>query len=116
MLAAQWIKIFKEQAFVGRCGDAGADFGSMIIAARQVKNLMRLCFLMERKYAPYSKWFGTAFAGLDCAKELNPIFKEVLQARYRPVPRHQTTHSAGARIRLIFILSLSLRLRHNAPG
>ncbi len=81
MLAAQWIKIFEEQAFVGRCGYVGDELGSMVIAARQIKNLMRLCFLIERKYAPYSKWFGTAFSRLDRAPELDPIFKEVLQAR-----------------------------------
>ncbi len=80
MLAAQWIKIFEEQAFVGRCGNVGDELGSMIIAARQVKNLMRLCFLIERKYAPYSKWFGTAFSHLACASELSPIFTQVLQA------------------------------------
>ncbi len=80
MLAAQWIKIFEEQSFVGRCGDVGDDLGSRLIAARQVKNLMKLCFLMERKYAPYSKWLGTAFSRLACASELSPIFKEVLQA------------------------------------
>jgi hypothetical protein len=80
MLAAQWTKIFEEQAFVGRCGYAGDELGSMIIAARQVKNLMSLCFMMERKYAPYSKWFGTAFSRLNCAPTLIPIFKEVLQA------------------------------------
>jgi hypothetical protein len=77
-LAAQWIKIFEEREFVGRCGDVGDELGSMVIAARQVKNLMRLCFLMERKYAPYSKWFGTAFSRLECAAELSPIFTEVL--------------------------------------
>ena len=33
---------------------------------------------MERKYAPYSKWFGTAFSRLECAAELGPIFREVL--------------------------------------
>jgi Domain of unknown function (DUF4037) len=77
-LAAQWIKIFEEREFVSRCGDVGDELGSMVIAARQVKNLMRLCFLMERKYAPYSKWFGTAFSRLDCAAELSPIFKDVL--------------------------------------
>ncbi len=81
MLATQWMKIFEEQAFVGRCGDVGDELGSMIIAARQVKNLMKLCFLMERKYAPYSKWFGTAFSRLNCAQELAPIFREVLQAK-----------------------------------
>ena len=77
-LAAQWIKIFEEREFVGRCGDVGDELGSMVIAARQVKNLMRLCFLMERNYAPYSKWFGTAFSQLECAPELSPIFREVL--------------------------------------
>ncbi len=79
-LAAQWIKIFEDREFVSRCGDVGDELGSMVIAARQVKNLMRLCFLMERKYAPYTKWFGTAFAQLDCAPELGPIFRDVLSS------------------------------------
>jgi hypothetical protein len=81
MLAAQWEKISEEQAFVGRCGYVGDELGSMLIAARQVKNLMRLCFLMERRYAPYSKWFGTAFNRLACARELHPILMQVLQAQ-----------------------------------
>ena len=81
MLAAQWEKISEEEAFVGRCGYVGDELGSMLIAARQVKNLMRLCFLMERKYAPYSKWFGTAFNRLVCAGQLTPIFMQVLQSR-----------------------------------
>ena len=81
MLAAQWIKIFEEQAFVGRCGYAGDELGSMVIAARQVKNLMRLCFLIERKYASYSKWFGTAFSRLDCAQQLSPILTQILQSK-----------------------------------
>lgn len=81
MLAAQWVKIFETQAFVGRCGFVRDELGSTIIAARQVKNLMRLCFLIERKYAPYSKWFGTAFSQLNCAQELSPIFTHVLQAK-----------------------------------
>jgi hypothetical protein len=80
MLAAQWEKIFEEQVFVGRCGYVGDELGSMVIAARQVRDLMKLCFLMERKYAPYSKWFGTAFGRLDCAGELGPIFRQVLHA------------------------------------
>lgn len=81
MLAAQWEKISEEQAFVGRCGYVGDELGSTLIAARQVRNLMKLCFLMERRYAPYSKWFGTAFGQLACAQELSPIFMQVLQSR-----------------------------------
>jgi len=80
ILATQWTKIFEEQAFVGRCGSVGDELGSMVIAARQVKNLMHLCFMMERKFAPYGKWFGTAFSRLDCAPKLSLLFKEVLQA------------------------------------
>ena len=79
-LAAQWIKIFEDREFVSRCGDVGDELGSMLIAARQVNRLMRLCFLMERRYAPYTKWFGTAFSELECAPELGPVFSDVLSS------------------------------------
>lgn len=78
LVASQWTKISQEEAFVGRCGDVGDELGSQIVAARIVRELMKLCFLLEKKYAPYSKWFGTAFAKLNCAKELSPILKKVL--------------------------------------
>jgi len=80
LLACQWKKIFDEEVFVGRTGYVGDELGSMIIAARMIKNLMRLCFLMEKKYAPYSKWFGTAFSRLKCSRHLGPVFEEVLVA------------------------------------
>ncbi len=80
LLACQWKKIAEEEAFVGRAGFVGDELGSAIVATRIVKSLLRICFLMERKYAPYSKWFGTAFSRLDCGKELTPIFREVLRA------------------------------------
>ena len=35
---------------------------------------------MERQYAPYSKWFGTAFARLECADRLLPDIDGVLRA------------------------------------
>jgi hypothetical protein len=65
---------------MARCGDAGDELGSRLIAARMVVELIRLCFLMERQYAPYSKWLGTAFAQLDCAEPLAPIFDQILCA------------------------------------
>jgi hypothetical protein len=80
LLACQWKKIADEEAFVGRAGYAGDELGSMVIAARLVRNLMQLCFLIERKYAPYSKWFGTAFFRLKCSQELSPVFQEALIA------------------------------------
>jgi len=79
-LAAQWQRISQEEAFVGRCGDVGDDLGSRIVAARLVRDAMRLCFLLERRYAPYSKWFGTAFNRLECAGRLGPRLTAVLAA------------------------------------
>ncbi|MFN2225339.1 MAG: DUF4037 domain-containing protein [Anaerolineae bacterium] len=80
LLAAQWRRIAQEEAFMGRCGQVGDELGSRLVAARLVRDLMRLCFLMERRYAPYLKWFGSAFARLDCAAQLLPIFSRVLRA------------------------------------
>jgi hypothetical protein len=80
LLAAGWARIGQEEAFVGRAGDLNDELGSQIIAARLVCDMMRLCFLMERVYAPYPKWFGTAFARLRCGRMLNPIFRRALLA------------------------------------
>lgn len=80
MLAAQWRRISQEEPFMARCGDVGDEIGSRLIAARLVHDLMLLCFLMERTYAPYSKWFGTAFARLRCAAQLTPIFTAITGA------------------------------------
>jgi hypothetical protein len=80
MLGSQWQRISQEEAFVGRCGDTGDELGSHVIAARLVRDLMRLCFLMEKRYSPYPKWYGTAFAKLACAERLTPIFQSVMDA------------------------------------
>jgi hypothetical protein len=80
LLACAWRRVDQEEPFGGRCGDVGDELGSRIIAARLVRDLMRLCFLMERVYAPYPKWFGTGFSRLRCAPTLTPIFQRVLSA------------------------------------
>lgn len=80
LLASQWAKISQEEPFVGRTGDVGDELGSQILAARLVREIMKLCFLMEKQYAPYIKWFGTAFSRLSCAKKLEPIFQKVMHS------------------------------------
>jgi len=42
---------------------------------------MKLAFLMERQYAPYSKWMGTAFGRLKIGRKLAPVLQGVLAAR-----------------------------------
>ncbi len=81
LLASQWGRIAQEEAFMGRCGDVGDELGSQLVAARIVKELMRLCFFMEKRYVPYTKWFGTAFSHLRSALDLAPLLREVLLAR-----------------------------------
>ncbi len=80
LLAAQWGRIAEEEAFVGRVGDVGDELGSRVVAARLVHAVMKLAFLLERRYAPYSKWFGSAFARLACAPALAPHLAAALAA------------------------------------
>jgi len=80
LLAAGWARIGQEEHLMGRAGSVGDDVGAALIAARLVRDVMRLCFLMERQYAPYPKWFGTAFSRLACAEELLPHLRRTLHA------------------------------------
>jgi hypothetical protein len=60
VLACQWQRISQEEVFVGRCGDVGEEFGSAVVAARLVHDLMRLSLLMDHGYPPNSNWLGSA--------------------------------------------------------
>ncbi len=80
LLGCQWRRIDQEEPFVGRAGEASDDLGSAVVAARLVRDLMRLCFLIERQYAPYSKWLGTAFSRLRCGSTLAPMLRAALAA------------------------------------
>jgi uncharacterized protein DUF4037 len=64
VLACQWQRISQEEAFPGRCAEVGDDLGSVVVTARLARDLMRLAMLMRRRYPPYSKWLGSAFARL----------------------------------------------------
>ncbi|UVI29392.1 DUF4037 domain-containing protein [Paenibacillus spongiae] len=72
LLASCWKRIGQEEHLMLRAGYAGDELGSAIIASRLVRDIMSLCFLMERQYAPYPKWFGMAFKQLKCSDELMP--------------------------------------------
>jgi hypothetical protein len=67
LLACQWQRISQEEPFPGRCAEAGDELGSRVVTARLARDLMRLCLLMHRRYPPYDKWLGTAFARLPGA-------------------------------------------------
>jgi Domain of unknown function (DUF4037) len=80
LLACQWRRIDQEEAFVGRTAEVGDELGSRVVAARLVRDLIRLSFLIERRYAPYSKWLGSAFAHLEVHREVGRALVDVLAA------------------------------------
>lgn len=79
-LAAGWLRVAQEEAFVGRAGMTGDDLGSRLVAARLVRELVRLAFLTERRWAPYPKWLGTASGRLRLAGTLGPALAAVTAA------------------------------------
>jgi hypothetical protein len=61
LVAGRWARIAEHEPLVGRCAEVGDELGSRTVAARLVRDLMRLSLLLVRAYAPYDKWLGSAF-------------------------------------------------------
>jgi len=80
LLAAGWQRIGQEEHLMPRAGSVGDELGSTLIGARLVRDVMSLCFLMEKVYAPYPKWFGSGYRQLACAAELEPVLYRARQA------------------------------------
>lgn len=80
LIASNWSLAAEEQAFVRRCADVGDEAGSVLACGRIAERLMRLAFLYCRRYAPYSKWFGTAFSGLPVDSRLKEQIRLALTA------------------------------------
>ena len=98
VLAGQWQRISQEEAFPGRCAEAGDGLGSAVVTARLARDLIRLCLLMQRRYPLYSKWLGTAFAALPCAAAVGPVLAGAIAATGWPERERQlsTAYSAVA--------------------
>lgn len=80
VLACQWHRLAQHEHLMGRAGQVGDDLGSRLIAARLAGDVVRLCFLIERAWAPYDKWLGSAFQRLACAPEVGPLLRQSLAA------------------------------------
>jgi hypothetical protein len=65
VMAGHWRRIAQFEHLHGRAGIVGDDLGSPLLGAALVRDLMRLGFLQRRRYPPYEKWIGTAYAQLD---------------------------------------------------
>lgn len=80
VLAGQWRRLAQQEAFPGRCGEVGDDLGSALVSADLARDLMRLVVLMRRRYPPYAKWLGSAFARLPGTAELGEALSAAVAA------------------------------------
>lgn len=121
LLSCAWSRIEQEEHLMGRAGSVGDEIGAAIIASRLVRDLMRLCFLMEKQYAPYPKWFGTAFNKLAAAGHLVGHFNGVLSAptwRQREehlVPAYEYVAEQHNNLKLTEPMPTKIREFHNRP-
>jgi len=121
LLAAGWTRLGQEEHLMGRAGYAGDELGSALIAGRLARDLMALGFLVERRYPPYPKWYGAAFAELDCAPALSPLLHELVAATTWPERQDAYATAAGRVLRLQNDLGLAAavdprpRLFHSRP-
>jgi hypothetical protein len=105
LVGCQWWRIEHEESFPGRTAQVGDELGSRVIAARLARDIIRLCFLLERRYAPYSKWLGSAFAQLDSSADVGPGLERMLGA-------HDFAEREAGWVWAIEALAV----RHNASG
>ena len=66
---------------MGRAGQIGDQLGASLISGRLARDLMRILFLLNRRYAPYPKWFGAAFARVPDGPQLRPTLERMVGAR-----------------------------------
>ena len=122
LLGCQWRRLAQEEPFVQRTAEVGDELGSSVLAARLARDVMRLALLIARRYAPYSKWLGTAFARLDHPDGLDRFLADAVCA-----PDLQTRETAlgGAyeavarrfnALGLIEPVDPELRQFHNRPA
>jgi len=50
------------------------------VTARIARDQIKLAFLIERRWAPYSKWLGRAFSELPVSSQLTPLLQAALNA------------------------------------
>ncbi len=121
VLACQWARIGQEDHLAGRAAEVGDEIGSVVLAGRLVRDLMRLCLLLARRYPPYGKWLGTAFGRLPGIGPLRDALAGAITATdWATRERHLRTAYEAAALRctdtgLIEPLDPRVRQFHSRP-
>jgi hypothetical protein len=78
LLMCEWNAVGGDWFPIGRMGSRGDRLGLRIQAAQAAHRLMRIAFMVCKRYFTYRKWFGTLFKELPLAGALEPILMELL--------------------------------------
>ena len=81
LLMCGWNSVGGDWFPIGRIGSRGDDLGLRIQAASACQHLMRLAFMVSRKYYTYRKWFGSLFKRLPIAAELEPVLLDLISVK-----------------------------------
>lgn len=80
VVACDWHRLQQELPVIGRTAERGDDVGSRVVTARLVRTAMHLGFLLERRWPPYPKWFGTVFQTLPAAGRIVTALDDAVAA------------------------------------
>jgi hypothetical protein len=97
VVASSWRRIDQELPLIGRTRDRGDDLGCRIVTARVARAVVHLTFLLERRWPPYAKWYGSAYGhrsnDLDGEAAICSALDD-LAGRRVTVPFHDRPHRA----------------------
>jgi len=79
LLASEWNTVGGDLFPIGRMGSRGDQLGVHLQAGKIAQHLSRIAFMVNRKYMPYKKWFGTLFKALPVAYTLEPVLLELVK-------------------------------------
>jgi hypothetical protein len=79
LLMCDWNAVGGDWFPIGRIGPRGDTLGLRLQATNVVRHLMRIAYMVSRRYMPYKKWFGTLFKELPVAGVLEPVLKDILR-------------------------------------
>jgi hypothetical protein len=77
-MALLWDCIWNKEAFIGRSIEINDYIGLKINVNRIVNYLIKILFYLEKRYIPYSKWFGCAFKQLNIYNNMDNLVVKIL--------------------------------------
>jgi hypothetical protein len=80
LVACHWRRIAEEESFIERTAMVGDALGSRIVIGRVVRDAIRMVFLLDHRYPPYSKWLGAAFSTIPLAGSVAGMLTTAMSA------------------------------------